>query len=116
MVTTTLQGIPAAALEALAAPDLDRLGEAKARGAECVWCPTRLTGDTAVDLGERKSIEGWLLFPRACPSCTATAARRALLDHRGRCEQCVDDAAQCLLGSGLYGLMRTCRALQGGAR
>ncbi|MEW1722760.1 hypothetical protein [Streptomyces sp. NPDC093109] len=115
-MTTTLHGTPLVVLETFALPDLNGLAEDKARGAECLWCPARLTVDAVVDLGKRETAPGRCVFPRACPPCTATAAHRALLDHGGRCEQCADEAAECPVGRGLYRLIRTGRRGQGDAR
>ncbi|MEV7087728.1 hypothetical protein AB0O07_17800 [Streptomyces sp. NPDC093085] len=103
-------------LKALVLPQLDLLAPEKARGAECVWCPARLSGDAVVDLGGRESGRGWWVFPRACPPCAGVAAHRALLDHRGRCEQCVDEAAECPAGHGLHRLIRACRTRRAGTR
>ncbi|MEH0574280.1 hypothetical protein QBA54_07250 [Streptomyces sp. B21-108] len=79
-------------------PALDGLSQEQVRGAACVWCDTGLDTATAVDLGERrhKRLDGhYSTFPRACPSCVREAAIRALREHPGMCEQCVDDASVC---------------------
>ncbi|MYU21277.1 hypothetical protein GTY84_05400 [Streptomyces sp. SID8352] len=46
-------------------PDPAGLTEDQRRGAVCVWGTARLTGESAVDLGEQTSAVGrW--YPRAC--------------------------------------------------
>jgi hypothetical protein len=79
------------------------------RGADCVWCGTTLTAETAVDLGERRiRVLGRHVsaFPRGCRSCTRKHAYRALLDHAALCEQCTDDASGCETGTALSRLVR----------
>lgn len=91
-------------------PDPATLSEPRLRGGECVWgCGTQLTGDTAVDLGERISrAHGtkahW--FPRACRRCAADAAYAELKAHTRTCEQCVDDVSRCETGMSLNRVMR----------
>ncbi|MEU3546289.1 hypothetical protein [Streptomyces longwoodensis] len=92
-------------LAALTLPDLDALTADQARGAHCTWCRTRLTIETAVDLGERRH-EGVSLSPRSCRRCLADAAHRALLDHAPTCAPCTNHAAECPVGRGLYRLIR----------
>jgi hypothetical protein len=91
----TLSRIPADLRPLLTLPPLDGLPDAKARGAECVWCGKRLSVATAVDLGERPSPGGITLFPRGCHPCTLRAAARAYLAHPGPCRQCVYDLKPC---------------------
>ncbi|MFJ6668985.1 hypothetical protein [Streptomyces sp. NPDC091383] len=65
---------PSALLTYLALPDPALLLPPQVRGATCVWCDTRLSGATALDLGSRSEppILGaagrW--FPRGCIPCT----------------------------------------------
>jgi hypothetical protein len=101
------------ALALLTLPALDGLTDEQARGAVCVWDATEqpLTGDVAVYLGERMSpLEGtaspmrW--FPRACRHHVRDAAHKVLMDHAPRCEQCVENAADCDTGRALLRLMR----------
>jgi hypothetical protein len=67
----------------------------QARGAACVWCQTRLTVETAVDLGERTGPGGVTHFPRGCPDCVRAAALRTYGVHTDNCEQCVDNPLLC---------------------
>lgn len=87
-------------------PPLAKLTDAQARGAVCVWDATEatLTGEAAIDLGERHDQRLW--FPRACHHHTAERAYQALMDHAPACEQCVDDAGSCETGVGLRRLMK----------
>ncbi|MFL4904676.1 hypothetical protein ACJ6WF_16180 [Streptomyces sp. MMS24-I2-30] len=110
--------IPAGVLEVLALPALDGLADDKVRGAECLWCDKRLTGDTAVDFGQQRSplngssaVSGMTWFPRACRSCVADRAHRGLFTHTVACPLCQAEqtAADCIVGRGLYRLVRDCR-------
>jgi hypothetical protein len=101
------------ALALLPLPDLDGLTDEQARGAVCVWDATEppLTGDVAVDLGEHMSpLEGTISpmrwFPRGCRRHVHDAAHRVLMDHAPRCEQCVENVADCDTGRALLRLMR----------
>ncbi|MFQ6142643.1 hypothetical protein ACLMNJ_06135 [Streptomyces seoulensis] len=111
--------MPADVLVVLVLPELATVTTDQSRGADCVWCTTRLTGDVAVDLGERmglpageeadlfepeKGLVRW--YPRACPKCTADRAHKGLFAHTPACEQCVDEAALCPVGRVLYRLVR----------
>jgi hypothetical protein len=99
----------AAALKLLELPSLDGLTDLQVRGYTCIWCGIMLTSATAVNLGERrhKRLDGhYSTYPRGCRSCTADRAHRALLDHGGSCEQCVDERALCPVGRTLYRLVR----------
>ncbi|MFE7954359.1 hypothetical protein [Streptomyces sp. NPDC057413] len=90
-------------------PTLDGLTDLQVRGYTCIWCGVMLTPATAVNLGERRHrrLGGcYSTYPRGCCSCTADRAHRALLDHGGSCEQCVDDGALCPTGRALYRLVR----------
>ncbi|MFI2202674.1 hypothetical protein ACH47Z_18215 [Streptomyces sp. NPDC020192] len=101
--------IAAEVLEALAPelPTLDALTEDQAAGRACVWDAERLTLQSAVDLGERRTEDGrW--FPRACRKCTAHRAHRAMLDHGSQCPQCAT-SEDCTILRGLYRLQRECR-------
>ena len=98
-------------------PDPAGLSEDQRRGAACAWGGEHLTIETAVDLGEHVAPtrqdcpdlgERW--YPRGCRPHLATAANRALQDHVGACEQCVDDVGQCLTGMALTRLMREARS------
>jgi hypothetical protein len=115
-MSSTIQEISAEILEILALPALDGLAVDKVRGAECLWCPKTLTVETAVDFGQQRSplsgsssISGMTWFPRACRTCVADRAHRALFAHAPMCEPCVDNAANCIVGRGLYRLVRDCR-------
>jgi hypothetical protein len=76
-------------------PKSPGLSALQARGAACVWCQTRLTIETAVDLGERPGPGGVTLFPRGCPDCVRAAALRTYGAHANTCEQCVDNPILC---------------------
>lgn len=96
----------------LALPGFNDLTERQVRGADCIWCSTLLTAESAIDLGERRHrrLDGhFSTFPRACRRCTHDAVYRLLLDHAPLCEQCTDDASSCETGIGLRRLMRECR-------
>jgi hypothetical protein len=102
---------PPAVAAALELPALDGLTDDQVRGADCVWCKTRLTAETAVDLGEHMSpLSGttspmrW--FPRACSADTAKRAHAALAAHAPECEQCADDPGRCDTGRWLHRLVR----------
>lgn len=97
------------AIELLPLPSPSELTEQQVRGITCVWDGVALAPGTAVDLGTRTmkrlgSPVNW--FPRACRSCAAEAALRALHEHAPSCEQCVDDAAGCPTGHALNRLVR----------
>lgn len=96
------------AVPMLVLPPLDALSKQQVRGLMCVWDGVTLSAETAVDLGprEREGADGVLWFPRGCRSCTGKAAFQALLGHAPVCEQCVDNAADCEIGRGLYRLIR----------
>lgn len=86
------------ALAILQLPGMGHLAPEQIRGARCVWCATRLTGETAIDLGARSGslagiVSRW--FPRACKACTLKVALAAHETHPRTCEQCVDDPYEC---------------------
>lgn len=106
--TTTIE-----ALALLAVPALDDLTDDQTRGAICVWDrnETRLTAETAIDLGVHSStLTGsttpmtW--FPRACRHHTGQAALSALHEHAPTCEPCVNNAEQCDTGRVLRRIIR----------
>jgi hypothetical protein len=104
-IENSVREIPPEALDLLALPELDTLNADRARGAVCLWCPTRLACETAVDLGERTGDDGrW--WPRACGPCVGRRAHAALYDHVARCEPCVDDVGRCVTGLALSRLVR----------
>jgi hypothetical protein len=92
-----------------ALPLPDDLNAFQRRGASCAWCKKVVTALTAVDLGEQSDEDGTVLFPRGCKKCTEPRAMRALLDHTGSCEQCVDDHTGCETGLSLVRLIREAR-------
>ncbi len=99
-------------LALLPLPDTLTLSEPQICGRECVWCTAPLSGDTAIDLGERTddahgSSARW--FPRACHDCrhhVADAAYKSLREHTAECELCVENVADCETGGGLNRVMR----------
>ncbi|MBQ0825519.1 hypothetical protein [Streptomyces tagetis] len=102
----------AGALALLPLPGLStgRLTAGQIRGAECVWCATVLTIETAVDLGTRSgtfagAVTAW--YPRGCPDCVREAALAVYTSHPSTCEQCVDDPALCTIRSALRALVLT---------
>ncbi|MFF8448139.1 hypothetical protein ACF06Q_10605 [Streptomyces leeuwenhoekii] len=100
--------VPPEVLDLLVLPPLDTLTSDRARGAVCLWCPVRLTVETAVDLGERTGAAGrW--WPRACGPCVGRRAHHALYAHVTVCEPCVDDVTRCETGRGLSRLVRKYR-------
>lgn len=105
--------IPPAAAGLLTLPALDSLTAAQARGAVCVWGDTPLTTATAVDLGQQTAPGGQRWFPRACHSCTATHAYRALADHSYGCTVCrtapPSDPYRCDIAHALHRLVRDSR-------
>ncbi|AJE43480.1 hypothetical protein BJY54_005558 [Streptomyces nodosus] len=87
-------------LDLLPLPDLDAglLTAEQVRGGSCVWCGTRLTGETAIDFGARSGtlvgvVAPW--YPRGCRPCVRKAAVTAHNEHPSTCEQCVDDPTLC---------------------
>ncbi|AJP02744.1 hypothetical protein TU94_15950 [Streptomyces cyaneogriseus subsp. noncyanogenus] len=102
---SSVRETPPEVLALLALPPLDTLSADRARGAVCLWCPVRLTVETAVDLGEQ-STDGCRWWPRACGPCVGRRAHRALYDHVALCEPCVDDVGQCATGLTLSRLVR----------
>ena len=103
-------GAPEDALAILLLPAYDTLSPRQKRGSACVWEDgVALSPATAVDLGERHDTDGTTLFPRACKACTQRQAMRALQDHSGSCEQCVDDYTHCPVGLALVRLVREAR-------
>jgi hypothetical protein len=106
--STTTQEIPPDALALLVLPPLDELTDGQSRGAVCVWCPTRLATEAAVDLGEQTGDTGrW--WPRACGPCVGRRVHHALYAHVDLCEPCVDDVGQCETGRALSRLIRKYR-------
>ncbi|AJP03087.1 hypothetical protein TU94_18015 [Streptomyces cyaneogriseus subsp. noncyanogenus] len=105
-IVSSVHEIPPQALELLAAPPLNTLSPDRAHGAVCLWCPERLTAETAVDLGEQTDPEAGRWWPRACGPCAGRRAHDALYDHAARCEPCVDDVGQCETGLALTRLVR----------
>jgi hypothetical protein len=95
MSSTTTEITPQAIAE-LAVPDLATLTDAQVEGRVCVWDHHEepLTGEVAVDLGERMAeLDGstspmrW--FPRGCRRHVSEYAYLALFDHTlENCEQC----------------------------
>jgi hypothetical protein len=62
----------ASAATRLTLPAIGTRSPEQVRGAACVWCDTRLTGATAIDLGVRSgnfagAITRW--YPRGCSHC-----------------------------------------------
>ncbi|MFE2046795.1 hypothetical protein ACFXAZ_38950 [Streptomyces sp. NPDC059477] len=106
-MTRTAHDITGEAAEVLALPPLASLTADQARGAVCVWDATEqpLTGQAAVDLGERQD-DGVHWFPRACPQHTGEQAYRALHDHAPACRPCIRDAGSCPVGIALRRLMK----------
>lgn len=94
--------VEAAAL--LLLPDMARMSDAQVRGAACAWCAVILSPATAVDLGERRIRlldRHVIVRPRGCRTCVAARVSAVLENHIGMCERCVDNVANCELGSGL---------------
>jgi hypothetical protein len=87
-------------LDTLDLPDPAGLTEDQRCGRHCLWCPTPLTVETAVDLGERRTPLHW--FPRCCPPCIQERART----HGGMCEVCVETPAACQTAAALRQLVR----------
>lgn len=97
--------VPPAISQALGLPPLllAKLTSDQTRGAVCVWGSERLTGETAVDLGEPIGAAGrW--FPRACRRHLVDRAHRALFTHAPGCSDCRD--GDCDIERGLYRLAR----------
>lgn len=88
-------------LDILPLPKTSLLSDAQLRGAQCAWCATVLTAETAHDLGERPAPNGGSMFPRGCGQCVRTAAVRLYNLHSRSCEQCVDDPTLCDTRRGL---------------
>ncbi|MGQ4349673.1 hypothetical protein [Streptomyces sp. SAS_275] len=120
-ITATAEAYPMATTSAttgtgpvtvLPLPGIGELTEQQVRGQACVWDAVPLSGVPAVDLGPQTAARAgspvrW--FPRGCPSCVASRAHRALLDHASSCEQCAGDGARCGTGLDLNRLIRQAR-------
>ncbi|MBQ0828910.1 hypothetical protein [Streptomyces tagetis] len=81
-----------------------RLTKEQIRGADCVWCETPLSIETAIDFGARSgtfagAVTAW--YPRGCLACVRKAALTAYTAHPETCEQCVDDPSVCDTGRAL---------------
>jgi hypothetical protein len=87
--THTSSSADVGALTLLPLPRVSRLSALQARGAACVWCQTRLTIETAVDLGERPGPSGVTVFPRGCASCARGLADRLYRVHVANCRACL---------------------------
>ncbi|WP_157852689.1 hypothetical protein RFN58_06735 [Streptomyces iakyrus] len=87
--TRTSSSAEASALALLPLPRVASLSGLQARGAACVWCQTRLTIETAVDLGERPGPSGVTVFPRGCDSCVQRLAARVYRIHIANCRACL---------------------------
>ncbi|MFE9607737.1 hypothetical protein [Streptomyces sp. NPDC006012] len=117
-MSATHREIPVEVLEILVLPVLLDLDEDRSAGRTCVWGGERLTIETAVDLGEQRTSSRWIRpgdkenwFPRACRACVADRAHRGLFAHAPVCSLCRtrETAADCIVGRGLYRLVRDCR-------
>jgi len=98
------------ALAALEIPDRTTLADVQARGAACLWCASPLTAESVVDLGERRTPDGLLWFPRACPQpCLNDVVHQTLRAHAGMCEQCTDDTDHCETATALRQLVEAHR-------
>ncbi|MFD5656902.1 hypothetical protein [Streptomyces hirsutus] len=98
MAEPTHSAIPrtdSSALPMLPLPQVLGLSYAQRRGAECVWCSTPLTAETARNLGERPTPEGVRIWPRGCTPCTRTAARRVASLHTDSCQRCIRNEERC---------------------
>jgi hypothetical protein len=97
------------ALALLPLPSLDGLTEQQVRGTACVWDGVPLLGIEAVYLGPRTKKrlgQTYQWSPQACTRCVREAAIRAIRDHSGMCEQCVDEASACDVRAALDRLAR----------
>ncbi|KDN73901.1 hypothetical protein DF19_41625 [Streptomyces olindensis] len=83
------------ALLLLPLPKVDRQSDEQRRGAACVWCGTKLTAETARDLGERPTPDGTRIWPRACTQCVRTEARRVSNIHTRHCQRCLRNTEAC---------------------
>lgn len=98
MAEPTQSAIPrtdSSALPMLPLPQVIGLSDAQRRGAECVWCSTTLTAETARDLGERPTSEGVRIWPRGCTPCVCAEARRVFSLHSRKCRTCIDNREPC---------------------
>jgi hypothetical protein len=109
-MSTTTEITPQAIAE-LAVPDLATLTDAQVEGRVCVWDRHEepLTGEAAVDLGERMAgVDGTMSpmrwFPRGCRRHVSEHAYLALFDHTlERCKSC-RGSDTCLIGRALLRL------------
>ncbi|PNG20317.1 hypothetical protein [Streptomyces cahuitamycinicus] len=95
-MSSTTAGTTPRAIAELAVPDLATLTDAQVEGRVCVWDRHEepLTGEMAVDLGERMAdVDGtaspmrW--FPRGCRRHVGEYSYLALFDHTlEKCEPC----------------------------
>lgn len=96
-------------LALLTVPAFATMSDDQVRGRSCAWCGVTLAPETAVDLGARhiRVLDQRVSrFPRGCRQCVGKAAYEALFDHASKCEQCVDNAANCETGRGLRRLVK----------
>lgn len=85
-------------------PEMAALSDPQVRGAACAWCAVILAPATAVDLGPRRIRlldKHITVRPRGCRMCVAERVPAVLAGHVGMCGQCVDNLADCEVGSGL---------------
>ncbi len=97
---------PTDALALLPLPDPAHLTEQQVCGRSCLWCETRLSGDSAIDLGERHEKAFGCWFPRACRTCAGVKAHDALAAHAPYCELCIENPAECETGRALTRLVQ----------
>ncbi len=93
-------------LALLPLPDPAHLTEQQVCGRACLWCKTRLSGDSAIDLGERTEKVFGCWFPRTCRTCAGVKAHDALSAHAAFCELCIENAAECGIGRALTHLVQ----------
>ncbi|MEU8589745.1 hypothetical protein AB0C59_22535 [Streptomyces sp. NPDC048664] len=68
------------------------------RGADCVWCATKLSAESAVDFGLCSGalagvVSAW--FPRACEECVCRVLRDTYDRHPQSCASCASDPNLC---------------------
>ncbi|ODA69500.1 hypothetical protein [Streptomyces sp. AVP053U2] len=92
---STVSRTDSSALLMLPLPQVIGLTETQRRGAECVWCETPLTAETARDLGERPTSDGTRIWPRGCTPCVCTESRRVFSLHSRSCQRCLRSEQGC---------------------
>jgi hypothetical protein len=105
MTTFMVTAVTPSVVDRLVLPERDEVTDTQARGVTCVWCPTPLTTETAVDMGEHHDEQGARWYPRGCHPCAAQKAHTGLFEHIRECSACRTTDAACEVGRCLIRLI-----------